>query len=83
MIKDKIVYGSRYPPLAGGGLIEAVLGMPITPSGASYPPLAGGGLIEASAIASGSLEPWWYPPLAGGGLIEAGLKFCYILIAHS
>ena len=36
-----------YPPLAGGGLIEAVESRTRAKQGASYPPLAGGGLIEA------------------------------------
>ena len=60
-----------YPPLAGGGLIEAALAKKAFDYPEMYPPLAGGGLIEAIHFH----EVWGsrarYPPLAGGGLIEA------------
>ena len=65
--------GLTYPPLAGGGLIEASSWMDGVEIPGEYPPLAGGGLIEATRAQSSLRDSRKYPPLAGGGLIEASL----------
>ncbi len=41
---------SVYPPLSGGGLIEAAIFPGFGPAARQYPPLSGGGLIEARQI---------------------------------
>ena len=60
-----------YPPLSGGGLIEAASRKQGARHSTRYPPLSGGGLIEACRISWSLCERIWYPPLSGGGLIEA------------
>ena len=60
-----------YPPLSGGGLIEAKQYKEHNDCTVKYPPLSGGGLIEATLIFTFSAFSALYPPLSGGGLIEA------------
>jgi len=72
----------KYPPPAGGGLIEA--GRQCSPCAplCSYPPPAGGGLIEAANHCPGRTAAAPYPPPAGGGLIEAVASRCKAAGVH-
>ena len=79
---DKVaLIHSGYPPLMGGGLIEAELDDPDLILESGYPPLMGGGLIEGQIREQHGPDMDVYPPLMGGGLIEGLIRSMTLFIA--